>query len=50
MHRTTDYTRLEVTPRAGVWIETKYARHSYIAMEVTPRAGVWIETQMHKKN
>ena len=41
---------LEVTPHAGVWIETlndgTFA-HKYL---VTPHAGVWIETPFLIKN
>ena len=33
-----------VTPRAGVWIETKAEITCFILLTVTPRAGVWIET------
>ena len=33
-----------VTPRAGVWIETKKFDLGILCFNVTPRAGVWIET------
>ena len=36
---------MEVTPLAGVWIETKYDAEQAEREEVTPLAGVWIETQ-----
>ena len=35
----------EVTPHAGVWIETKINNHLLIQNKVTPHAGVWIETR-----
>ena len=34
----------KVTPRAGVWIETRANGAVSGADGVTPRAGVWIET------
>ena len=34
----------QVTPRAGVWIETSSPRNVILCPVVTPRAGVWIET------
>ena len=34
----------DVTPRAGVWIETPFEGRLEAAPTVTPRAGVWIET------
>ena len=34
----------KVTPRAGVWIETKSTPIKFPETWVTPRAGVWIET------
>ena len=36
--------KLRVTPRAGVWIETRMQYAAQKAFSVTPRAGVWIET------
>ena len=36
--------RHTVTPRAGVWIETRSAQVPAHDRHVTPRAGVWIET------
>ena len=35
---------VEVTPRAGVWIETPTMQGISHPPHVTPRAGVWIET------
>ena len=35
---------LQVTPHAGVWIETKKISCSEKSRLVTPHAGVWIET------
>ena len=40
----TELFRNEVTPRAGVWIETTSSSPSRKTPPVTPRAGVWIET------
>ena len=34
----------QVTPRAGVWIETETICQRLQQVQVTPRAGVWIET------
>ena len=35
----------EVTPRVGVWIETRFwLKYIYDGGQVTPRVGVWIET------
>ena len=34
----------QVTPRAGVWIETVIEKPAPWEERVTPRAGVWIET------
>ncbi len=39
-----DADEMEVTPRAGVWIETTKEQLCNLAYKVTPRAGVWIET------
>ena len=36
---------MDVTPRAGVWIETTSIAFSHFFFIVTPRAGVWIETR-----
>ena len=33
-----------VTPHAGVWIETSLMAQMAILIKVTPHAGVWIET------
>ena len=35
---------MEVTPHAGVWIETISWRVAHARGFVTPHAGVWIET------
>ena len=35
---------LQVAPRAGAWIETRYSRLKYTKSPVAPRAGAWIET------
>ena len=35
---------VDVTPPAGVWIETKGSSSNPIYTDVTPPAGVWIET------
>ena len=40
------YNGEEVTPYAGVWIETLDSLDSDKAAQVTPYAGVWIETQL----
>ncbi len=34
----------KVTPRVGVWIETRISSLMQETMSVTPRVGVWIET------
>ena len=40
----TEEMNREVTPHAGVWIETAEYPPSYTGVSVTPHAGVWIET------
>ena len=40
---------MEVTPRAGVWIEILYNTDGYKLLTVTPRAGVWIEISRASK-
>ena len=44
MTQITQIIRYDVTPRAGVWIETVLAKGERGVNQVTPRAGVWIET------
>ena len=34
----------DVTPHAGVWIETGIRIRKHSSKVVTPHAGVWIET------
>ena len=38
----------EVTPHAGVWIETNAVGLLHLTKYVTPHAGVWIETTFKK--
>ena len=42
--------QLKVTPRAGVWIETRHNPLTRQSQKVTPRAGVWIETLKNSGN
>ena len=39
--------RRDVTPYAGVWIETRSEGEIMSGRKVTPYAGVWIETSYH---
>lgn len=39
-----------VTPRAGVWIETRAIRRTCNKFIITPRAEVWIETVPDERN
>ena len=40
---------MEVTPHAGVWIETEVTYSFWDVIRVTPHAGVWIETNRRMK-
>ena len=41
------FVLLNVTPRAGVWIEILEWRVKMKTSDVTPRAGVWIEIEYY---